>query len=200
MLVIGDSVMRLAEHDLRRRIRHRLVFEAEVNRQVVRTTTSPDGSTPVPSAVEVARDVTARQRVDLAIFHLGHNGQIVDDGFERLVAAVPDAPLCFVTLNEPRHWERPNNDVIVRGVARHERAHLLDWKAISTGRPFFHEDRLHVNEAGSAALADLVARACDQHLGPGPWWGRPDLWQDARGLAGRYQRGIRRRIPGSRLR
>ena len=74
-------------------------------------------------------------------------------------AAPGVARVVFVNVCVPRAWAAGDNAVLAAGVARHPGvAVLADWNALATPHPeWFTSDQVHLNPAGAAALAALIA-------------------------------------------
>ncbi len=158
MLVIGDSVILSAEQHfdgLRRWI-------AQVDARGCRQATvraDGCGATDIPSALDAVKGGVDPLAPDCVVFHIGHNGRIEPEQFDQIMRAVPEATTAaWLTLNEPREWERPNNLDIAAGVERWPGTVLIDWKAMSTGKPWFQPDDLHLNDAGATALVRVINR------------------------------------------
>jgi len=144
---IGDSVMLGAQAALQARFPG-IYVNAAVSRQF-------------PVAIDVARQLAAAGRLgDGVIIHIGNNGLITNGQFDALMQAVSSARRVVVlTLQVPRRWEVPNNDVIRAGVARYPNAVLLEWHHIGHANPgWFWEDGIHLRPEGARAYADLIAQ------------------------------------------
>ena len=144
---IGDSVLLAASDTLKRSIPG-IDIDAVVGRSV------EEGISALSS--HAAADGLG----DTVLVHLGNNGQFTDEQFEEIVAIVgPHRALVFVTVRVPRSWEAPNNDVIVKGVARHANAVLVDWRRASANDPaWLWDDGVHLRPAGAFAYAQLLLR------------------------------------------
>jgi len=94
------------------------------------------------------------------VVELGTNGAISPSDVDAMVqAAAGVARVVFVNVCVPRAWTAPDNLVLADGVARHrDVAVLADWNALATPHPeWFTADQVHLNPAGAAALAILIA-------------------------------------------
>jgi len=143
---IGDSVMLGAQSALQARFPG-IYVNAAVSRQF-------------PVATDIAGQLAAvGQLGDGVIIHIGNNGLITTGQFDALMRAVSGARRVVVlTLQVPRRWEVPNNDVIRAGVARYPNAVLLDWHHLGHANPgWFWEDGIHLRPDGARAYADLIA-------------------------------------------
>jgi len=64
----------------------------------------------------------------------------------------------FLNLKVPRTWEAGDNAVIQAWVPRFGNAVLVNWNGEGSVHPeFFYGDHIHLNPAGQARYADLVA-------------------------------------------
>ncbi len=60
-----------------------------------------------------------------------------------------------LNLHGLRPWEAPNNAVLAACALRHKDK-LINWKAASTGKPWFAPDLIHLSPTGAGAYAALV--------------------------------------------
>lgn len=144
---IGDSVMLGASSALQAEFPG-IYVNAAVSRQF-------------PVAVDIAGQLAAAGSLgDGVIIHMGNNGLITTGQFDALMQALKGARRVVVlTLQVPRRWEVPNNDIIRAGVKRYPNAVLLDWHHIGHANPgWFWEDGIHLRPDGARAYADLIAK------------------------------------------
>jgi len=144
---IGDSVMLGAQSALQARFPG-IYVNAAVSRQF-------------PVAIDIAGQLAAAGRLgEGVIVHMGNNGLITEGQFDSLMDALRGARRVVVlTLQVPRRWEVPNNDIIRAGVKRYPNAVLLDWHHLGHANPgWFWEDGIHLRAGGARAYADLIAR------------------------------------------
>jgi len=95
------------------------------------------------------------------VVELGTNGAVTPSDVDAMVAAAAGVSrIVFVNVCVPRPWAAPDNAVLAAGVARHaDVAVLADWNALATPHPeWFTADQVHLDPAGAAALAALIAR------------------------------------------
>jgi hypothetical protein len=98
---------------------------------------------------------------NVVVVELGSNGTVTPAEFDAMVQAASGASrIVFVNVNVPRAWTAPDNAVLAAGVAAHPGLTVLaDWHSLSAGHPeWFTADQVHLDPAGAAALAGLVAR------------------------------------------
>ena len=69
--------------------------------------------------------------------------------------------MVFVNVCVPRPWAAGDNAVLAAGVARYPgEAVLVDWYSEASAHPeWFDADGVHLDPAGAAALARLIAAA-----------------------------------------
>jgi hypothetical protein len=94
------------------------------------------------------------------VVELGTNGAVTSDDVDAMMqAAAGVARVVFVNVCVPRDWAAGDNAVLAAGVARYPGlAVLADWNALATPHPeWFTADQVHLDPAGAAALATLVA-------------------------------------------
>ena len=93
------------------------------------------------------------------MIHLGTNGVITDDHMAALQPLLADRQrVIFLNLKVPRSWEAGDNDVIQRWVPKFGNAILINWNGEGSNHPeFFYSDHIHLNPAGQARYADLIA-------------------------------------------
>jgi hypothetical protein len=94
------------------------------------------------------------------VVELGTNGPISPGEVDAMVQAASGVTrVVFVNVSVPRSWAAPDNVVLADGVARHPGvAVLADWNGLATPHPdWFTSDQVHLNPAGAAALATLIA-------------------------------------------
>lgn len=95
------------------------------------------------------------------VVELGTNGAVTPADVDAMVeAATGVSRIVFVNVCVPRPWAAPDNAVLADGVARHaDVAVLADWNTLATPHPeWFTADQVHLDPAGAAALAALIAR------------------------------------------
>jgi peptidoglycan/LPS O-acetylase OafA/YrhL len=145
---IGDSVMLGAVDQLQGDIPKLATIDARGSRQVLEAT-----------------HVLKRLRVSgelgrVVIFHIGDNGTITDDEFDRVMKVIGERRKVLVvntTVPDTYQWA-PNNKVLAAGVARYpDRAVLVDWHARSAGHPEYFWDGLHLTPKGAEAYAGLIS-------------------------------------------
>ncbi|HKH12176.1 MAG TPA: acyltransferase family protein [Rubrobacter sp.] len=143
---IGDSVMLGSAIPLQKQV-DISVLDAQVGMQV-------------SYAIDVLRSrQAAGQLGDTVIVDLGNNGVFTRWQFEEIMRILEDSDrVVFVNVRVARPWERPNNEVIAEGVARHPEAELVDWYSASAGQPeLFVSDGVHLQPPGQRLYAALIS-------------------------------------------
>ena len=110
----------------------------------------------------VQADAAAGTLGSVLVVELGTNGTVTPADVDAMVAAAIGVQrIVFVNVCVPRPWAAPDNQVLADGVARHPGlAVLADWNALATPHPeWFTADQVHLDPAGAAALAGLIARS-----------------------------------------
>jgi hypothetical protein len=94
------------------------------------------------------------------VVELGTNGAVTPADVDALMQAARGVTrVVFVNVNVPRYWAAGDNAVLAAGVARYPGlAVLADWYTLSAPHPeWFTADQVHLDPAGSTALAALIA-------------------------------------------
>ena len=143
---IGDSVMLGAKGALEAKIPG-IHVDAAVSRQF-------------GNGLDLIRQLKdSGQLSPVVVIHLGTNGVITDEHMAALQPLLADRQrVIFVNLKVPRSWEAGDNDVIQRWVPKFGNAILINWNGEGSNHPeFFYSDHIHLNPAGQARYADLIA-------------------------------------------
>jgi peptidoglycan/LPS O-acetylase OafA/YrhL len=92
------------------------------------------------------------------IFNLGNNNALSREQVEQIFEAVKGQPqIIVVNTAVPRPWRDGNNQIINEVAARYPQADVIDWNAISNGRPeFFAPDGVHLVPAGVNAYVSAI--------------------------------------------
>jgi hypothetical protein len=109
----------------------------------------------------VQADRVAGTLGNVLVVELGTNGTVTSSDFDAMMAAASGvARVVFVNVNVPRSWMASDNAVLAAGVARYPGvAVLADWNSLSSTHPeWFTADQVHLEPAGAAALANLIAQ------------------------------------------
>ncbi len=96
------------------------------------------------------------------VVELGTNGTVTASDFDAMMQAASGVSrVVFVNVDVPRSWEAADNAVLAAGVARYPGvADLVDWYTLASGHPeWFTADQVHLQPAGAAAMANLIAAA-----------------------------------------
>jgi hypothetical protein len=149
--LVGDSIMRGAEEEIESRLGRRTV-QAVDGRQFW------EGSSVVRG---IAR---SRNSPELLVIHLGTNGQVTPEHFDRIMRASEGiTDVVFLNLSVPRRWEEANNLELAAGVERYENTRLLDWKSSLASQEdpaaLLNRDGVHLNEEGWVVYADFIVDA-----------------------------------------
>lgn len=99
------------------------------------------------------------------IFNLGNNNALSREQVEEIFEAVKGQPqIIVVNTAVPRPWRDGNNQIINEVAARYPQADVVDWSAISNGRPeYFAPDGVHLVPAGvNAYVGAILEKLQDQ--------------------------------------
>ena len=92
------------------------------------------------------------------IFNLGNNNALSREQVEQIFEAVKGQPqIIVVNTAVPRPWRDGNNQIINEVAAKYPQADVIDWNAISYGRPeYFAPDGVHLVPAGVNAYVSAI--------------------------------------------
>ena len=92
------------------------------------------------------------------IFNLGNNNALSREQVEQIFEAVKGQPqIIVVNTAVPRPWRDGNNQIINEVAAKYPQADVIDWNAISNGRPeYFAPDGDHLVPAGVNAYVSAI--------------------------------------------
>ena len=92
------------------------------------------------------------------IFNLGNNNALSREQVEQIFEAVKGQPqIIVVNTAVPRPWRDGNNQIISEVAAKYPQADVIDWNAISYGRPeYFAPDGVHLVPAGVNAYVSAI--------------------------------------------
>ena len=92
------------------------------------------------------------------IFNLGNNNALSREQVEQIFEAVKGQPqIIVVNTAVPRPWRDGNNQLIKEVAAKYPQADVIDWNAISNGRPeYFAPDGVHLVPAGVNAYVSAI--------------------------------------------
>lgn len=131
----------------------------EMQRVMPGLTVDAKVSRSMSAVIEVVRQRRrAGQLGEFVVVHAGDNGFVKPGQFDELMQLLVDVPHVIVfNLKEPRRWEETNNLIIADTVRRYPNAVLIDWRAVSSGRPeYFAPDGIHIGLAGAQAYTLLI--------------------------------------------
>jgi hypothetical protein len=142
--VTGDSVILGIRFELDARENIGLI-NARVGRQA-------------PELLEVIKNDKAKMVGSTIILNLGNNNKLSEDQVAAIFAEIADqSRIIVVNTAVPRGWRDENNALIAKYAAQYG-ARLIDWAAISAGRPeYFGPDGVHLVPAGVRAYVDAIA-------------------------------------------
>ncbi|MGH9097561.1 MAG: hypothetical protein ACRDWB_09055 [Acidimicrobiales bacterium] len=109
----------------------------------------------------VQADRAAGTLGSVLVVELGTNGTVTSSDIDAMMAAAAGVKrVVFVNVDVPRSWEQSDNATLAAGVARYPGvAVLADWFSLSSSHPeWFTPDQVHLQPAGAAALAALIAQ------------------------------------------
>jgi peptidoglycan/LPS O-acetylase OafA/YrhL len=92
------------------------------------------------------------------IFNLGNNNALSRQQVEQIFEAVKGQPqIIVVNTAVPRPWRDGNNQIIREVAANYPQAVVIDWNALSNGRPeYFAPDGVHLVPAGVNAYVGAI--------------------------------------------
>jgi hypothetical protein len=109
----------------------------------------------------VQADRAAGTLGSVLVVELGTNGTVTSADIDAMMQAAAGVKrVVFVNVDVPRSWEQSDNATLAAGVARYPGvAVLADWFSLSSPHPeWFTADQVHLQPAGAAALAGLIAQ------------------------------------------
>jgi hypothetical protein len=109
----------------------------------------------------VQADRAAGTLGSVLVVELGTNGTVTSGDVDAMMQAAAGVKrVVFVNVDVPRSWEASDNATLAAGVARYPGvAVLADWYSLSSPHPeWFTADQVHLQPAGAAALAGLIAQ------------------------------------------
>jgi hypothetical protein len=109
----------------------------------------------------VQADRAAGTLGSVLVVELGANGTVTSSDIDAMMAAAAGVKrVVFVNVDVPRSWEQSDNATLAAGVARYPGvAVLADWFSLSSPHPeWFSSDQVHLQPAGAAAMAALIAQ------------------------------------------
>jgi hypothetical protein len=159
--VIGDSVQASFSYVPRavRRLGRGfdLRMDARVCRRLITSSCSFNGSTP-QTAMQIIKskgDALGSVVVLNVGYNEGSSGYDVNAVMRALRSAGVDH-VVWVTLREKRSVYTSINGSIKQADRRWKILSVADWNAVSSGRPWFGSDGLHLNSSGAYALSGLI--------------------------------------------
>jgi len=152
VLAVGDSVMLSAQHALSQGSGGRILVDAAVARQV------HEGL----DVLQRYKDAGAFTQVSAVVVHLGTNGPLDDDQFNRLAAITAEVPRVVVlNVRVPKPWEERSNAAINGGSGRFPFMRLANWYWTSGQPDMLASDGVHPSHAGARAYTYIVMEQLD---------------------------------------
>ena len=150
VLMIGDSVMLAAKNALVRAVPS-VWIDAAVGRQV------DEGL----DALQAYRDAGNLAKFPAVVVHLGTNGPLGPNHFERLTQLLAGVPRVVVLdVRVPRRWESLSYDTIHAGVAAHPaQMRVVRWRDATADPALLRDDGVHPTAPGMDLYARLVTEA-----------------------------------------
>ena len=166
ILLVGDSVGALVSDDLAQLLRSELHTDAVDCRRLDRRIVGPCGEVAAGvsvddgvSAVTDAVDALAAEGIvpDAAVLILADNSSITRAELDAAMRAAGSIDHVWWVNTRIDGFGRqdPNNRLLDQLAADDPRAGVVDWFAASAGQDWL-SDHVHPNDAGQAALADLI--------------------------------------------
>ena len=167
VLLVGDSVLVLTADDLAERLPAALHIDAVECRELGERTSGGCGGVPagttVASGIEVLRDAIpdlADEGIvpDAVVIVLANNSSVTSSELDEAMRATAGIErVWWVNARIDGFGRQDTNNALIDELAeRDERAGVVDWHGASGGRHWLR-DHVHPNDAGQAALAEMVA-------------------------------------------
>jgi hypothetical protein len=134
-----------------------LKVDAVVCRRLIASSCSYNGVTP-KTALQVIRSKGGALG-PVVVMNVGYNegsGAYDVNAVMRALRKAGVDHVVWVTLREQRSVYSSINARIRQGAGRWKGLTVADWNAVSTGKPWFGGDGLHLNSAGAFALSGLL--------------------------------------------
>jgi peptidoglycan/LPS O-acetylase OafA/YrhL len=150
VLMIGDSVMLASKNALVRAVPS-VWIDAAVGRQVDQGL----------DALQAYKDAGNLAKFQAVVIHLGTNGPLGPNHFERLSQLLAGIPRVVVLdVRVPRRWEQLSDDSIHAGVAAHAaQMRLAPWRDASGAPGMLRDDGVHPTPPGMDVYASVVLDA-----------------------------------------
>jgi peptidoglycan/LPS O-acetylase OafA/YrhL len=147
VLAIGDSVMLAARDALLEASGGRMYVDAAVGRQV------SEGL----DVLQRYKDNGTFANLSAIVVHLGTNGPMTDDLFNRLAAIVEGVPRVVVlNVRVPKSWEQQSDAAIDGGVPQRANMRLGDWFTESHQDGALGDDGVHPTRKGARIYSYVV--------------------------------------------
>jgi len=144
-LAVGDSVMKGAAPALSE---YGFTVSAEESRAFV-------------NGLDYIQGLAAQNRLGRkVVVHLGTNGTINQSDMDAMMEALTDVrQVVLLTIDVPREWTAPNNELIFNTAAAYGNVDVLDWAGLVDSCPgnCLYDDGIHLRPDGQEYYAQLVA-------------------------------------------
>ncbi len=159
--VIGDSVQASFSYVPKAVARLGKGYDLKVDALVCRRLISPsctyNGVT--PKTVLTTVQTKGRALGKVVVINVGYNEAAGGYDINRVMKALRAAgvqQVVWVTLRENRSEYPGINAAIRKAATRWKGFTVADWEAVSSGKPWFGSDGLHLNSSGAMALSGLI--------------------------------------------
>jgi peptidoglycan/LPS O-acetylase OafA/YrhL len=144
-LAVGDSVMKGAAPALSD---YGFTVSAEESRAFV-------------NGLDYVQGLAAQNRLgQTVVIHLGTNGTINQSDMDAMMETLSDVKqVVLLTIDVPREWTAPNNELIFNTAAAYANVDVLDWAGLVDSCPgnCLYDDGIHLRPDGQDYYAQLVA-------------------------------------------
>lgn len=141
---VGDSVMKGAEPFIKD-----IFINSNVDAKVSRQFTN------LP---EILKDLKAHKKLnDTVIVHLGTNGVINKESFEKSMELLKGKKVYFMNAVVPKFWEESINKNLKEWSKDYDNVKLIDWHKKAKGKKeLFYKDAIHPNKVGAKLYAEFI--------------------------------------------
>ncbi len=141
---IGDSVMKGAEPFIKE-----IFVNSNVDAKVSRQFTN------LPKILEELKD--GNNLNDRVVIHLGTNGVINKESFEKSMELLKDKKVYFMNSVVPKFWEETINENLNEWSKEYDNIVIIDWYKKAKGKKeIFYKDAIHPNKDGAKIYAEFI--------------------------------------------